>query len=113
VQASAPVRPIDRGLPGPGLLAHVLTAEFSDHLPLYRQSRIYAREGVELERSVLARWVGEASALMSPLAEVLRRYVMSTDKLHGDDTPLPALAPGPGRTKTARFWTYVRDGRRR
>jgi transposase len=111
VQAPAPSRPVDRGLPGPGLLAHVLTAKFSDHLPLYRQSQIYAREGVELDRSVLARWVGEASSLMSPLAEVLRRYVMNTDKLHGDDTPLPVLAPGLGRTRIARFWTYVRDGR--
>jgi hypothetical protein len=72
---------------------------------------MYAREGVELDRSVLARWVGEASELMTPLVEVLRRYVMSTDKLHGDDTPLPVLAPGHGRTKTARFWTYVRDSR--
>jgi transposase len=111
VQAPEPSRPIDRGLPGPGLLAHVLTAKFADHLPLYRQSQIYAREGVELDRSVLARWVGDASGLMSPLVEALRRYVMSTDKLHGDDTPLPVLAPGLGRTKTARFWTYVRDGR--
>ena len=111
VQAPAPSRPVDRGLAGPGLLAHVLTAKFSDHLPLYRQSQIYAREGVELDRSILARWVGEASALMAPLVEVLRRYVMSTDKLHGDDTPLPVLAPGHGRTKIARFWTYVRDSR--
>jgi transposase len=111
VQAPAPSRPVDRGLPGPGLLAHVLTAKFADHLPPCRQSQMYAREGVELDRSVLARWVGEASELMAPLVEVLRRYVMSTEKLHGDDTPLPVLAPGHGRTKTARFWTYVRDGR--
>jgi len=111
VQAPAPSRPVDRGLAGPSLLAHVLTAKFSDHLPLYRQSQVYAREGVELDRSILARWVGEASALMAPLVEVLRRYVMSTDKLHGDDTPLPVLAPGHGRTKIARFWTYVRDSR--
>jgi len=93
------------------LLAHVLTAKFADHLPLYRQSQMYAREAIELDRSVLARWVGEASELMAPLVEVLRRYVMSTDKLHGDDTPLPVLAPGKGRTKIGRFWTYVRDSR--
>jgi transposase len=111
VQAPAPSRPVDRGLAGPGLLAHVLTAKFADHVPLYRQSQIYAREGVELDRSLLARWVGEASGLAAPLVEVLRRYVMSTDKLHGDDTPLPVLAPGNGKTKTARFWTYVRDNR--
>ena len=111
VQAPAPARPVDRGLAGPGLLAHVLTAKFCDHLPLYRQSQMYAREGVDLDRSTLAKWVGEASALMEPLAEALRRYVMTTDKLHGDDTPLPVLAPGNGKTKTARFWTYVRDNR--
>lgn len=111
VQAPAPARPVDRGLAGPGLLAHVLTAKFADHLPLYRQSQIYAREGVDLDRSTLAKWVGESSALLEPLAEALRRYVMATDKLHGDDTPLPVLAPGAGKTKTARFWTYVRDNR--
>jgi transposase len=111
VQAPAPMRPVDRGLAGPGLLAHVLTAKFADHLPLYRQSQMYAREGVDLDRSTLAKWVGEASALMEPLVEALRRYVMTTDKLHGDDTPLPVLAPGNGKTKTARFWTYVRDSR--
>jgi transposase len=81
----------------------VLTAKFADHRPMYRQSRIDAREGVELDRSVLARWVGEASELMAPLVEVLRRYVISTDKLDGDDIPLPVLAPVHERTKTARF----------
>ena len=70
---------------GPGLLAHVLTAKFCDHLPLYRQSAIYAREGVDLDRSTLAKWVGESSALLAPLVEVLRRYVISADKLHGGD----------------------------
>src|ERR1022692_1461654 len=111
VQAPAPDRVIDRGLPGPGLLAHVVTAKFCDHQPLYRQSQIFAREGVELDRSILARWVGEAAALLAPVAEVLRRYVLATDKLHGDDTPLPVLAPGTGKTKTGSFWTYVRDNR--
>jgi len=111
VQAPAPSRPVDRGLPGPGMLAHVITAKYADHVPLYRQSQIYAREGVELDRSILARWVGEASHLMEPLVETIRRYVMSTDKLHGDDTPLPVLDPGRGRTRIARFWTYVRDSR--
>jgi transposase len=111
VQAPAPSRPIDRGLAGPGLLAHVLTSKFADHLPLYRQSEIYAREGVDLDRSTLAKWVGEASHLLAPLVEALRRYVMSADKLHADDTPVPVLAPGNGRTKTGRLWTYVRDDR--
>ena len=89
VQAPAPSRPIDRGLAGPGLLAHVLTSKFADHLPLYRQSEIYAREGVELDRSTMAKWVGEASHLLEPLVEALRRYVMGADKLHADDTPVP------------------------
>ncbi len=111
VQAPAPSRPIERGLAGPGLLAHVLTAKFCDHLPLYRQSAIYAREGVDLDRSTLAKWVGESSELLAPLVEVLRRYVMAAEKLHGDDTPVPVLAPGTGRTKTGRLWTYVRDDR--
>ena len=111
VQALAPDRVIERGLPGPGLLAHVVTAKFCDHQPLYRQSQIFAREGVDLDRSILARWVGEAAALLAPVAEVLRRYVLDTEKLHGDDTPLPVLAPGTGKTKTGRFWTYVRDNR--
>ena len=96
---------------GAGLLAHVLTAKFCDHLPLYRQSEIYAREGVELDRSTLAKWVGGASALLQPLVEALRRYVISASKLHGDDTPVPVLAPGTGKTKTGRLWTYVRDDR--
>ncbi|MBF6571759.1 MAG: IS66 family transposase [Candidatus Binataceae bacterium] len=111
VQAPAPERPVDRGMAGPGLLAHVLTGKYADHLPLYRQSQIYARQGVQLDRSTLAKWVGEASGLLEPLVEVLRRYVMNTEKLHGDDTPLPVLAPGNGRTKKARFWIYVRDNR--
>jgi transposase len=111
VQAEAPGRPIERGLAGPGLLAHVLVAKYSDHLPLYRQAEMYAREGVELERSTLADWVGGTSRLLAPLNEALRQYVMSASKLHADDTPVPVLAPGHGKTKLARLWTYVRDDR--
>lgn len=111
VQAPAPSRPIDRGLAGPGLLAHVLVSKYADHLPLYRQSAIYEREGIDLDRSTLAGWVGGASATLDPLVEQLRRYVMNAGKLHGDDTPVPVLAPGHGRTKTGRLWTYVRDDR--
>ena len=109
VQAPAPSRPIARGIAGPGLLAHVLVAKFADHIPLYRQSVIYAREGVELERALLANWVGAASALLRPLVDVIRRHVLAGRKLHADDTPIPVLAPGNGKTKTARLWTYVRD----
>jgi transposase len=111
VQAPAPTRPIERGIAGPGLLAHVLVSKYADHLPLYRQEEIYAREGVELERSTLADWVGGSSKLLQPLLDVLRLYVLSAVKLHADDTPVPVLAPGTGQTKTGRLWTYVRDDR--
>jgi transposase len=111
VQAAAPSRPIARGLAGPGLLAHVLVSKYADHLPLYRQCEIYERQGIELERSTLADWVGGASALLDPLVEALRRYVMAASKLHADDTRVPVLAPGTGKTKTGRLWTYVRDDR--
>lgn len=111
IQAPAASRPITNGLAGPGLLAHVLTAKFCDHLPLYRQSGIYARSGVELERSTLADWVGQCSALLRPLVEALNRYVLSAAKVHADDTPVPVLAPGEGKTKTGRLWPYVRDDR--
>ena len=111
VQAPMPSLPIERGKPGPGLLAHVLVSKYADHLPLYRQSEIYAREGVDLERSTLADWVGRSAALLDPLVEALRRDVLSSAVLHGDDTPVPVLAAGLGKTKTGRLWTYVRDGR--
>ena len=111
VQAEASSRPIARGMAGPGLLAHVPVLKYCDHLPLYRQSEIYAREGVELDRSTLADWVGATSALLQPLVEALRRHVMAGEKLHADDTPVPVLAPGNGKTKTGRLWTYVRDDR--
>jgi len=111
VQAPAPSRPIDRGLAGPGLLAHVLVAKYADHLPLYRQSEIYGREGVELDRSTLADWVGGASRTLQPLVDALKKYVLGAEKLHGDDVPVPVLEPGNGKTKTGRLWTYVRDDR--
>ena len=111
VQQPAPHRPIERGLAGPGLLAHVIVSKYADHLPLYRQSEIYERVGVELERSTLAGWVGGTSRTLEPLVEALKRYVTDADKLHGDDIPVPVLAPGNGKTKTGRLWTYVRDDR--
>jgi transposase len=111
VQVEAPSRPITRGLAGAGLLAHVLVSKYADHLPLYRQSQIYAREGVELERSTLAEWVGQCFHLLDPLVEALGRYVLEASKLHADDTPVPVLDPGRGKTKTGRLWVYVRDDR--
>jgi transposase len=111
VQAPAPARPIARGIAGPGLLAHVLVSKYQDHLPLYRQSQIFAREGIDLERSTLADWVGGASELLAPLVGALARYVMAAQKLHADDTPVPVLCPGRGTTRQGRLWTYVRDDR--
>ena len=111
VQREAPSRPIERGLAGPGLLAHVLVSKYADHLPLYRQAQIYAREGVEIERSTMAEWVAGCFRLLDPLVEALARYVMASEKLHADDTPVPVLDPGRGKTKTGRLWTYVRDDR--
>src|SRR5213080_1943015 len=110
-QAPAPERPIAKGLASPGLLAHVLVSKYCDHLPLYRQSQIYARDGIELDRSTLAEWVGAASALMQPLIDALGAYVLAAEKLHADDTPVPVLAPGTGKTKQGRLWVYVREDR--
>lgn len=111
VQMAAPSRPIDKGLAGAGLLAHILVSKYADHLPLYRQAQIYAREGVELERSTMAEWVGQCFGLLSPLTDALQSYVLAGEKLHADDTPVPVLEPGRGKTKTGRLWTYVRDDR--
>jgi transposase len=111
VQAAAPSRPIERGIAGAGLLSHILVGKYCDHLPLYRQSQIYAREGIDLDRSTLAGLVGGASALLVPLAQAIGTYVKAAMKIHADDTPIPVLAPGTGKTKTGRLWTYVRDDR--
>jgi transposase len=110
-QMPTPSLPIERGRPGPGLLAQVIVAKYADHLPLYRQSEIYARSGVELHRSSLAFWVGRASWLLAPLGEALATHVLGAEKLHGDDTPVPVLDPGRGKTKTGRLWVYLRDDR--
>lgn len=110
-QAELPSLPILRGRPGPGLLAHLLVAKYADHLPLYRQSEIYARQGIDLDRSTLAQWVGRAVWLLDPLVEALARDVMRSPKLHADDTPVPVLDPGRGKTKQGRLWVYARDDR--
>nr|ULG11151.1 Se3 [Serratia entomophila] len=111
VQALAPSRPIERGIAGPGLLARLMAAKYLEHAPLYRQSEIYARQGVELSRSVLAGWVEACCRLMAPLEEALRHYVLRCGKVHADDTPMPVLLPGNKKTKTGRLWVYVRDDR--
>ena len=110
-QAALPSRPIERGRPGPGLLAHVLVSKYADHLPLYRQSQIFARDGVDLERSTLTDWVGKSTALLAPLADAIGRHVLAGQAIFADDTPVKLLAPGAGKTKTARFWAYGRDER--
>jgi transposase len=111
VQAPAPTRPIDKGLAGCGLLAHVAVSKYLDHLPLYRQSEIYARQGIDLDRSTLADWIGGITRLVSPLAELIGRHVTAATKVHADDTTVPVLDPGRGKTKTGRLWVYVCDDR--
>jgi transposase len=110
-QAPAPERPIAKGLATPGLLAHVLVSKYCDHLPLCRQSQIFARQGVELDRSTLANWVGGAAWWLEPLRDRLAEHVFGSAKLFADDTPMPVLDPGRGRTKTGRLWVYARDDR--
>ena len=110
-QAPAPERPIAKGLASPALLAHVLVAKYCDHLPLYRQSQIFARHGVELDRSTLANWVGGAVWWLEPLQARLAEHVFASQILFADDTPIPVLDPGRGRTKTGRLWVYARDAR--
>lgn len=110
-QSPLPSRPIDKGIAGPGLLAHVLVNKYADHLPLYRQSQIFEREGIDLDRSTLADWVGKSAALLEPLAGAIQRHVLSGAAIFADDTPVNMLSPGAGKTKTARLWAYVRDER--
>lgn len=110
-QAAAPSRPIARGIAGPGLIAHVMVSKYCDHISLYRQSGIYARDGVEIDRSTMACWVDRGDQLLDPLVAALGRYTLAAAKVHADDTPVPVLSPGLGKTKTGRLWVYVRDDR--
>jgi len=108
-QPPAPSHPIARGRAGPGLLAHILFAKYGLHLPLNRQSAVYAREGIELDVSTLADWVGAAAATLMPLLLLIRAHVFAAERIHADDTTVPVLAKG--KTRTGRLWTYVRDDR--
>ena len=110
-QAPMPSLPIQRGRPGPGLLAHVLVSKYCDHLPLYRQSEIYGRDGLDLPRGLLAGWVGKSAALVEPMAAFIGRHALAGPRVHADDTQMPMLSPGRGRTQVARFWAYLRDDR--
>ncbi len=111
VQAPLPSLPIERGRPGPGLLAHVIVSKYADGLPLYRQSEIYARQNIDLDRSTMAGWVGCMAALFDPLVVAIGKHVCAGEVLHADDTTVKVLAPGFGRTKTGRLWAAVRDER--
>ena len=108
-QPPAPFHPIARGRAGPGLLAHVLFAKYGLHLPLHRQSATYAREGINLDVSTLADWVGACAATLMPLVERIRDHVFAAERIHADDTTVPVQAKG--KTRTGRLWTYVRDDR--
>ena len=111
LQAPPPPRPILRSLPGPGMLAHVLTARYERHLPLYRQGQIYATAGVSVDRSTLADWVEASWLLLEPLVDALARHVLGGSHLYAASTAYPILAHGTGRTRTGRLWLYIRDER--
>jgi transposase len=111
VQAPLPSFPIERGRPGPGLLAHIAVSKFADCLPLHRQSEIYARQDVDIDRSTMAEWMGRTAALLDPLVEAIGQHVCAGTVLHADDTTVPVLEPGRGRTRTGRLWAVVRDER--
>jgi transposase len=111
VQAPAPERPIDGGMATEALLAHVLVNKYSEHLPLYRQAQVFARQGVTLDRSTLCNWVGRACWWLAPLHELVLSTVLASPKVFADDTTLPVLDPGRGRTRTGRLWCYAVDNR--
>jgi len=111
VQSPAPARLIEGGLPTEATVAHVLVAKYADHLPLYRQAQIYERQGIRLDRSTLADWVGRAAFHLRPLHERILAHLRSSTKLFADETTAPVLDPGRGRTKTGQLWAYARDNR--
>ena len=111
LQAPAPARLIEGGMPTEATVAHVVVAKYADHLPLYRQAQIYARQGVRLDRSTLADWTGRAAFLLRPIHERLLQTLKASPKLFADETTAPVLDPGRGRTKTGQLWAYARDDR--
>ena len=111
IQAPAPDLPIDRGRPGPALIANVVVGKYIDGLPLYRQAGIIGRDGVDIDRATLCDWVGRAAWWLAPVSDAIARHVMAAPVIHTDDTPIGVLAPGRGRTRTGRIWTYVVDER--
>jgi transposase len=111
VQAPAPARLIEGGIPTEAMVAHVLVARYADHLPLYRQAQILARQGVMLERSTLSFWMGYAAAEVAPVVARLREMVLASTRIFADETVVPVLDPGRGRTKHGYFWAIARDDR--
>lgn len=112
VQAPAPARIVEGGgIPTEALIAQVLVAKYADHLPLYRQAQIYARQGIELDRSTLADWVGRAAWYLRPLRDHILERLRRSERLFADETTAPVLDPGRGRTKTGQLWAYARDDR--
>lgn len=111
VQAPAPARIVEGGLPTEALIAQVLVAKYADHLPLYRQAQIYARQGIQLDRSTLADWVGRAAWYLRPLRDHILERLRQSERLFADETTAPVLEPGRGRTKTGQIWAYARDDR--
>src|SRR4051794_2694000 len=111
VQAPAPARLIEGGIPTEALVAHVLVARYADHLPLYRQAQILARQGVSLERSTLSFWLGYAAAEVAPVVARLREMMLASTRIFADETVVPVLDPGCGRTKQGYFWAIARDDR--
>jgi transposase len=111
VQAPAPARFIEGGLPTEALVAHIVVSKYADRCPLYRQAQIYSRQGIELDRSTLADWTGRAAFLLRPLHTRLLEKLKASPKLFADETTAPVLDPGRGRTKTGQLWTYARDDR--
>jgi transposase len=109
VIAPKPPQPIDKGLPGPGLLAQVVISKYCDHLPLHRQEGIYRRQGVELSRSTMCDWVGEVAGLVAPVIDYLKLDLLRSEIIGTDDTTVPVLAPGQKTTATGRLWVYVGD----
>jgi transposase len=111
VQAPAPARIVEGGIPTEALIAQVLVAKYADHLPLYRQAQIYARQGIQLDRSTLADWVGRAAWYLRPLRDHVLERLRRCERLFADETTAPVLDPGRGRTKTGQIWAYARDDR--
>jgi len=111
VTANKPMQPIEKGLPGPGLLAQVAVSKYGDHLPLHRQEEIFQRQGVELSRQTMCGWMGQCAELASPLVGLMKEQGLSSKAVQTDDTPVPVLDPALPRTRTGRIWTYVGDER--